>query len=430
MASITGTNGKNVLRGTNSADTINGLGGDDTLEGRGGSDRLDGGPGNDTATYRSSPNGVTVDLPAGLAISDGFGRSDTIVSIGHVEGSPHSDTLRGNDNVNHLRGGGGTDDLEGGASNDRLDGGAGRDRAAYYSAPAAVHVDLAKGTARDGYGTVDTLTNIEGVAGSDHNDTLIGNLGVNFLAGGPGHDTLNGSGGNDVLDGDYSSSETGGDDMLRGGDGDDLLNGGPGHDLLDGGPGNDTVTYVASRSAGSLNAVIVDLAAGTVRDQFGGTDTIISVGHVTGAPGGDALNGNDNANNINGFDGDDTINGRGGADFLWGGSGDDTLDGGSDTSRDVFLYQVFEGSSGALITDGNDTIRNLDAGEDVLRLKSGAIDPATLDHTIIVRDDGADTTLHFNEGGATIRLVGVSEPGPGSFDSVSELVDAEIVELA
>src|SRR5262245_57505458 len=48
MATITGSNGNNVLNGTPADDILNGLGGNDTLNGGAGNDTLDGGTGNDT----------------------------------------------------------------------------------------------------------------------------------------------------------------------------------------------------------------------------------------------------------------------------------------------------------------------------------------------------------------------------------------------
>jgi hypothetical protein len=175
--------------------------------------------------------------------------------------------------------------------------------------------------------------------------------------------------------------------------------------------------------------VSLDLAAGTARDTFGGTDTLVGVENVVGSWDPDTLAGNDDPNIIRGLFSDDIIDGRGGADTLEGGFQDDTLDGGVDQAHDVFIYSfnplpVFGGN------DGSDIIRNLDAGEDVLRLVSGLADPGVVDGLFTVQDDGTDTTLRFADGGGeTITLVGVTEEGPGSFDSVSELVADGIVFL-
>jgi hypothetical protein len=48
--------------------------------------------------------------------------------------------------------------------------------------------------------TTDSLTGIEGIRGSEWNDTLIGDGGSNNLIGGMGSDTIIGGGGNDTID--------------------------------------------------------------------------------------------------------------------------------------------------------------------------------------------------------------------------------------
>ena len=459
MATITGTNGNDTLRGTEEAEVISGRGGDDTLDGRGGADRLDGGPGNDTVTYRSAPSAVVVDLSTGRA-EDGFGSVDTLVSIGHVEGSSHADTLTGNDNVNHLRGRGGDDQLfglggddvlEGGAGSDRLDGGPGSDMASYRNAgPEGVLVRLSfdnEGTADDGQGGQDTLVsigNIEGSAGPDHlsgngnKNHFLGLDGDDFLSGFDGDDRLEGGAGNDILIGDNAEVGFGsdfpgqgpGNDILLGGAGDDYIEGSLGDDFIDGGPGNDTVSYSEELNGNPGWAVTVDLAAGTAISRFAGTDQLVSVGHVDGSWVDDTLLGNDNANILRGIFGDDMIDGRGGADTLIGMSGDDTLDGGRDTDRDVFVYELFFTGNDVVGSDGNDTIRNLKVGDDVLRLvglgeESHEIEDSMFD----VEDNGVDTTLVF-KGGGQIALLGVTQRGPGSYDSLSDLTEAGIVELA
>jgi Ca2+-binding RTX toxin-like protein len=115
-----------------------------------------------------------------------------------------------------LSGGAGDDLLQGGGGNNTLDGGAGNNTASYANAPSGVTVNLATGTAANGYGGTDTLTSIESVTGSAFNDTLIGDAGDNSLSGGAGNDTLIGGAGNNALDGgagtdtvDYSGAPGG-----------------------------------------------------------------------------------------------------------------------------------------------------------------------------------------------------------------------------
>jgi Ca2+-binding RTX toxin-like protein len=67
-------------------------------------------------------------------------------------------------------------------------------------------VNLATGTASDGLGGTDTLSQIENIQGSNTaSDNLTGNTGVNVLYGYGGADILTGGGGNDLL---YVGSDT------------------------------------------------------------------------------------------------------------------------------------------------------------------------------------------------------------------------------
>jgi hypothetical protein len=65
-----------------------------------------------------------------------------------------------------------------------------------------VTVNLATGQAtNDGFGSVDTLTNIEAVRGSNFGDTLLGNGLANRFFAQDGNDTITGAGGDDHIDG-------------------------------------------------------------------------------------------------------------------------------------------------------------------------------------------------------------------------------------
>ena len=65
----------------------------------------------------------------------------------------------------------------------------GLDTASYAASAAAVSVSLLDGTATGGDAQGDTLDSVEGLTGSAHDDTLIGNAGNNVLEGGAGADT-------------------------------------------------------------------------------------------------------------------------------------------------------------------------------------------------------------------------------------------------
>jgi uncharacterized delta-60 repeat protein len=211
----TGNAGNNILTGNTANNTLNGGDGNDTLNGGAGNDTLIGGNGNDFAYYYSSTASVTVNLATGT-VSDGLGGTDTLSFIENVQGSNTAgDNLTGDANNNifygyggndTLNGGDGNDTLIGGAGNDLLTGGNGTDTAYYYSVTGAVTANLATGTASDGEGGTDTLSQIENVQGSNAaGDNLTGNTGVNVLYGYGGADILTGGGGNDLL---YLGSDT------------------------------------------------------------------------------------------------------------------------------------------------------------------------------------------------------------------------------
>ena len=416
---LIGSDQADTLRGDASTNELHGSAGDDTLLGGGGADLLDGGTGFDTISYAGSSTAVTVDLGTGSA-SGGDAAGDTLISIEAVAGSDFDDTLKAGATAAALAGGFGDDMLIGGASADslfggagddlligsggadRLDGGSGNDTASYAASAAGVAVDLLSGSASGGDAQGDTLTSIENVTGSSHDDVLIGSAAANVLQGDQGDDTLIGGAGADTLDGgagfdiaDYSTSAFGvninlatgangsgdaqgdtlisiekiagsafadtmtggagddifaggagddtllgaaGNDRLEGGDGNDLLTGGAGNDILIGGDGIDTASY-----AGSQAAVQVDLAAGTGLGGDAAGDTLSSIENLIGSDFHDVLIGDAGANTLSGGAGNDRLEGGAGNDNLIGSSGDDILIGGAGAD-------AFQGG------DGSDTV--------------------------------------------------------------------------
>jgi Ca2+-binding RTX toxin-like protein len=94
--------------------------------------------------------------------------------------------LTGDASANVIDGVLGNDTIIGGAGGDTLIGGDGTDTLSYAGSAAAVTVNLAAGTVSGGDGDGDTYSGFESVTGTDHNDTLIGDAGVNVLNGGLG----------------------------------------------------------------------------------------------------------------------------------------------------------------------------------------------------------------------------------------------------
>lgn len=206
--------------GTAGDDTFDGGKGDDYFISSDGSDTYKGGKGYDQVAFHIfDPAGVTANLAKGTA-TDGWGNTDTLISIEMLRGSNFDDTLIGNGGANVIRGLGGDDILNGGKGRDEVR----YDRDANYGGTAGVTVNLKAGKATDGFGDTDTLRNFEDVRGSDRADRITGNNGRNELEGEGGNDKLFGLAGNDTLWGGA------GKDRLEGGNGNDHLYGGGGGD--------------------------------------------------------------------------------------------------------------------------------------------------------------------------------------------------------
>lgn len=338
-------------------DTLIGGASNDTLLGGLGDDSLDGSGGNDVASYAGATAGVTVNLATGAA-SGGAG-ADTLVRIEDVFGSSFADTLVGSSGNDTLRGDVGDDFLVGGFGNDRLEGGSGIDTVSYAGATAAVSVSLT-GSASGGAG-VDVLSGVEGVIGSDFNDTLNGSGLSDVIVGGLGNDSLNGGGGNDLVSyADATGAVTvnlltaratgaaGNDtlssfelvlgsafnDSITGSNGNDTLEGGAGADTFDGGAGTaDVVRYsggstrvFTSSPSNSTGAALGDTFTNIERWDFA---ALTGQAVFYGGTAGEWVLGSNVADLIWGNAGDDTLNGAGGDDFILSGDGADSIIGGS-----------------------------------------------------------------------------------------------------
>jgi hypothetical protein len=239
-------NFKPFVAGGAGADNLTGGSPDETFLGGADNDTINGGGSADTVSYVDSPAGVIVNLTTGIA-SDGFGGTDSISSANHAIGSDFGDSLTGSIPANTLNGGDGGDSLDGQRGNDTLiggegddsfEGGLGADTASYADSPAAVNADLSSSAADDGYGTTDSLSNVENLTGSAYDDTLTGDGGRNTLNGGIGHDSLSGGAGADVLQGQA------GNDTLYANSVGSCADGAV--DQIKGGPNSDTAYYNAA----------------------------------------------------------------------------------------------------------------------------------------------------------------------------------------
>lgn len=265
--------------GTPNADTFHGS--DTTIyeafSGNYGADVIDGGGGlNDEVRYdrESGTHGVVVDLSAGTGV-DTFGDTDTLLNIERVRGTAYADTLTGSNADNVLMGLAGNDILAGGVGYDTIrydyDSSTASSSGSYGRQGIRVNLQVSvdafgiiHGIARDGYGSVDTLTSIENVRGTAYNDRIVGSNGANtlygldggdYLDGGAGVDKLYGGAGDDILLGGNSQ------DTLDGGDGADSLVGGIANDRLTGGSGFDTFVFDTALSATVNVDTITDFSA-------------------------------------------------------------------------------------------------------------------------------------------------------------------------
>ena len=414
---LTAVSGTNVLQGGAGNDTLNGGTGVDVLEGGDGNDNLNGGDGNDVLTngylspdfviggnpalgifvgaaggddnidggvgsdtavleYGDRSSGITLDnsVPGANTLYVGGVATSTIANVETLDfyGGSGSDVVHGGAGFNalwgqggddQLYGGSGDDYLYGGTGDDLLSGGAGTNTANYAFAPSGVTVNLNIAGAQNTVGEgVDTLVNIQNLAGSYNNDVLTGDGNANTLSGVGGNDVLQGGGGNDYLYGgdgtdwaSYTDAPSGvtvslaisapqntigdGTDTLSsiekldgsnfadtltaastastlyGEGGNDVLIGGAGNDVLNGGTGSDWASYENAASA-----VTVSLAIGGAQNTVGaGTDTLTSIEKLEGSAFADVLSAAATAS---------TLYGEAGNDLLVGGAGDDLFNGG------------------------------------------------------------------------------------------------------
>lgn len=198
---------------------------DGIVEGTAGNDVID-------ASYTGDPEGDRIDANGGLdgnnadSVVAGDGDDTVLSGAGNdtVQGGGGDDLLDGGAGNDVLQGGAGNDTLIGGAGADTLEGGGGLDIVDYSGSADAVNVNLSSETYSGGDAQGDVGSGIDGIVGSDFNDTLTGYDGVfdggtttNYIDGGAGDDSISG---------------------LSGGD---TLIGGTGDDSIDGGAGNDTI---------------------------------------------------------------------------------------------------------------------------------------------------------------------------------------------
>ncbi|RVH04054.1 calcium-binding protein [Sinorhizobium meliloti] len=304
---INGSAGHDNLSGHFGNDVLNGNGGDDFITGGNGDDTYDGGTGHDILSFQDaygSPlatNGVSLNTATGTVV-DQFGFSETFQNFEEYRGTQFADKMIGSSANETFMGLGGRDTFDGWTGTDLVR----YDRDAQFGGTLGVKVDLAAGTAKDGFGREDTLTSIEDVRGTDFDDSIVGNWAANFLRGFAGKDWINGGTGSDTM---------------RGGKGNDTYTvdrpGDIADENADSGAGIDTIRSNISFNLGNTAAV------------KGSVENLVLTGtwNVNGAGNGlnNSLSGNSGNNSLNGGAGDDVLNGDLGNDILTGSVGLDTF---------------------------------------------------------------------------------------------------------
>lgn len=248
-----------------------------------------------------------------------------------ISGGPGNDKLRGNGNFDFLLGDGGNDHLYG-----DLNDGDQADDVWYQFSKGPVNVNLQTGRVT-GQGT-DTLHNIDGVFGSEFDDTIVGDENTNFLWG------------------------NGGNDTIGGGQGLDLITPGAGNDTVDGGseqdPVNDQDIFYVNDATGPST---VDLDAETATGDGIGTDSVIDFEHIVGSEHDDSLTGDEGSNMFFGGAGDDSMNGRLGFDYAgyWFASGSVNANLQTNSSTSEVVMET-RGEAQFDIGEGSDTYQGLE----------------------------------------------------------------------
>jgi Ca2+-binding RTX toxin-like protein len=428
---LTGSSNINAT-GNASANTLTGNSGINTLSGGGGDDTYVVQNTGDVVVENAAEGTDTVQSSVTFTISDDDVEHLTLTGSGNINGT-------GNASANTLTGNAGNNVLTGLGGADTIDGQGGIDTASYAASGAGVTIALTGAAGAGGDAAGDTLTNVENLVGSTHDDTLTGSGSDNTLTGlagadtinaGAGNDTIIGGAGADIIDGEsgadtasYAGSASGvtivlsdtagvasaagiggdaaGDTLtdienLTGSSHVDVLTGNSGANRLDGGAGADTLTGL-----GGDDTYVVDNVGDTVVEGVGGgTDTVESSvsftldthvenltltgsGNIngTGSNMDNIITGNSGANTLTGNQGSDILSGGGGTDTLIGGIGTDTLSGGEGAD-------TLTGGNGnddfyyGATSEGGDTVTDFDTGNDdfvFLQSAFGNLATGTLD---------------------------------------------------
>ena len=336
--------------------------------------------------------------------------------------------------IENAIGGHGDDYLIGNAEDNILNGGAGLDVVDYSAATAGIVFDVTMSSfSAAGLGT-DTLVSIEGVIGTEFDDTLTGDDSDNFFEVRGGNDSVTGGLGTDWLSlngatsgvaitattlstgsitaaGIGTNTFTGiegiegtghadtfegnsGQQLFRGGGGDDIFIASAGADSYDGGAGLDTLDLRASTSA-----IQLALGSGIVYASGSlGAFTHINFEHVNMTAYNDWVNATSDNNIINTYEGNDTVYAQSGDDIVSVGSGNDFVSGwyGNDTIYGGGGSDTLDGSFGDDTIRGDAGIDTITGGDGVDRLRGG-------DDGDTISGDAGNDFLYGEEGNDSLN---------------------------
>ena len=242
---------------TTGDDTVRAGGDSDWIADKGGVDLYDGQAGAmDMVSYSAWRNmailpqsGIVADLATGR-ITGPDGKVDKLISIEAVYGTYHADVIRGSAVANTFIGGAGAD---------TLDGRGGFDEAFYLwgAGQSGLLVNLATGTIRDSFGSLDRVISIESVVGTYQADRFVDTGGAQ---------SFDGDGGNDRF------TLSGGEDTVTGGTGEDTFK------FLGTGFGQDRITDFSTAEGDRIHVTGANNFAGLAIFNNGAGDRVIGLG--------------------------------------------------------------------------------------------------------------------------------------------------------
>ena len=424
---IDGGDGADTIVGGNTFTVFDGQDRTDTLFGGSGNDSMVGGLavfGEEARGYGDDGDDLMRDFKEG----HGGAGNDTISGLGtifsdfqtgsQIYGETGDDSLTGTDSFDLILGGSGLNSINAGAdgdtvyvfdgsdfqnpSDDRLyrrdvvDGGGGQDWLNFVTSggqqawsalgwkAVRLTADMSSGTAHveavlAGGGLTAladvTFKSVEGLIGTDGDDSLVGSAAASTLEGGLGADSIQGGDGAEVIRGESSDFLDGdGSNTLHGGAGNDWIEGGTAFNAINGNQGDDTVIGNSDVGDWLLGGQGNDLVAIEASDAHNILNGNLGNDTMHGGSGGDFLRGGQGQDIVVGGSGDDWITGDRGNDTLTGGDGSDIFHVAPASGVDVvtdFDYaagdrlQIEAGMKASAVQQGADVVVDFGSGNQI-----------------------------------------------------------------